>query len=144
MLAQKWFLASYKRGNINVANTESKLHEVDPIYFEDDLKKAYSKYSFNYTINGTACRTWYDSDEEVAHFDGGNAGEFLFQLTMEIERSIEECGAKSGIDIHDLRKFALKHVQAVIRVDNGLRRAPAFITTEMTEAEMPDKTQHRK
>jgi hypothetical protein len=124
---------------------KSKYHEADPVYFEDDLKKAYSKYSFNYTINGTACRTWYDSDGEVAHFHGGTAGEFLFQLTMEIERSIEECSAKSGIDILDLRKFALKHVQAVIRVNNGLRRSPAFmITTEMTEAKMPDKTQHQK
>lgn len=125
-----------------MSDTQSKSHEADrdSIYFEPDLHKAYSEYAFNFTIDGAPCRTWYDPEKEVAHFDAGDAGESLFQLMIEIERSLEECFEKSDVDILDLRKFALKHLQAMIRVTKKLQRAPAYVTEVIDEAEMEEET----
>jgi hypothetical protein len=125
-----------------MSDTQSKSHEADrdPIYFEADLHKAYSEYAFNFTIDGAPCRTWYDPEKEVVHFDAGDAGESLFQLMIEIERSIEKCFEKSDVDHLDLRKFALKHLQAMIRVGKKLQRVPAYVTEEMDEAEMEEET----
>jgi hypothetical protein len=106
---------------------KSKFSEADleVTYSETALKKAYLKYSFDFAIDGEAHRAWYDPGEDAALFDCGDAGESLFQLTREIEKALEQCGSKSDIAIIDLRKFALKHVQAMIRVDEELQRTPA-------------------
>jgi hypothetical protein len=110
-----------------MSNTESKFHEADVMvtYSDAALKKAYLKYSFDFTIDGDACRTWYDPEKDVACFDCGDAGEELYQLSREIERAIKECESKSCIDILELRKFALKHIKAMIRVEKELQNAPA-------------------
>jgi hypothetical protein len=112
---------------VHMSNIESKFSEADLLmtYSKAALKKAHLKYSFDFSIAGAACRTWYDPEKDGAYFDCGDGGESLFQLTREIERAIEECGSKSDIDILDLRKFVFKHVQAMIRVEKELQRTPA-------------------
>jgi hypothetical protein len=111
-----------------MSQTPSKFCEADleVTYSEAALKNAYLKYTFDFSIDGEACRTWYDPEKNVACFDCvDDAGESLFQLTREIERAIKDCESKSDLDILDLRKFALKHVQAMIRVEKELQRTPA-------------------
>jgi hypothetical protein len=110
-----------------MSNTECKLQEADlqVSYSDTALKKAYSKYSFHFKIDGDACRTWFDPEKDLAFFDCGDTGEQLYELSREIERVIEECVSKTSIDILDLRKFALKHIQAMIRVEKELQKAPA-------------------
>jgi hypothetical protein len=110
-----------------MSNTPSKLHTatVQMTYSKPVLKKAWLKYSFGFTIDGDAYRTWQDPEKEVVCFDCGDVGEQLHQLTQQIEQSINECGANSEIDTFDLRKFACKHLQAMIKVEKELQCAPA-------------------
>jgi hypothetical protein len=109
-----------------MSNTECKLQEADlqVSYSDTALKKAWLKYSFDFTIDGKACRTWYDPENDLECFDCGDAAEFLYQLTQKIEKSIAECGAKLEVDVLDVRKFAFKHLQALIRVEKKLQRSP--------------------
>jgi hypothetical protein len=111
-----------------MSNTECKLQEADlqVSYSDTALKKAYSKYSFHFKINGDACLTWYDPEkDQLAFFNCGDDGEPLRQLAREIERAIEECESKTSIDVLDLRKFACKHLQAMVKVEKELQKAPA-------------------
>jgi hypothetical protein len=82
------------------------------------------KYSFDFTIDGEACQTWCDPENNRVCFDCGNLAEFLNQLTLKIDRAIKQCESKSEIDILDVRKFALKHIEAMIRVEKELQGAP--------------------
>jgi hypothetical protein len=110
-----------------MSNTPSKFHTatVRVTYSKPVLEKAWLKYSFDFTIDEVPCRTWYDPENDVSCFDCGDAGEQLHQLTQHVEQCIKECGAASEIDTFDLRKFACKHLQAMIKVEKELQRAPA-------------------
>jgi hypothetical protein len=110
-----------------MSTTSSKLNTatVQLTYSEPALKKAWLKYSFDFTIDEVPCRTWYDPENDVSCFDCGDAGEQLHQLTQHVEQCIKECGAASEIDTFDLRKFACKHLQAMIKVEKELQCAPA-------------------
>jgi hypothetical protein len=110
-----------------MSNTPSKFHTatVRVTYSKPVLEKAWLKYSFGFTVDGEAYRIWHNPEKEVVCFDCGDAGELLYQLTREIELAVKQCGARSDIDVLDLRKFACKHLQAMIKVEKELQRAPA-------------------
>jgi hypothetical protein len=98
---------------------------VQESYSDAALKRAWSKYSFNYKIDGEARHTWYDSNTSEVGFDDGKGAEELFNLTEEIDRVIRESHSKADIDVLDLREFACKHLRAMIKVEQELQRAPA-------------------
>jgi hypothetical protein len=110
-----------------MSNVESKFATayVQESYSDAVLKRAWSKYSFNYKIDGEACHTWYDSNTGKVGFDYEEEAEELFNLTEEIDRVIRESHSKADIDVLDLRKFACKHLRAMIKVEQELQRAPA-------------------
>ena len=110
-----------------MANTESKIPEAEFLltYSEAAIKKALSKYSFKFTVDGVDCRVWQHPDDNTyRYFDCGNAAELFSELTAQIEQAIKGCGSKTHIDILDLRKFAIKHIQAMIKVEEALEEAP--------------------
>jgi hypothetical protein len=47
------------------------------------------------------------------------------ERVREIELAVKQCDAGRDIDVPDLRKFACKHLQAMIKVEKELQRAPA-------------------
>jgi hypothetical protein len=109
-------------------------------YSDAALQRAWSKYSFNYKIDGEAgrtwydsntgkvglCRTWYDSTTGKAPFEyEEEEAQVLFKLTQEIDRVIRESHSEAYIDVFDLLRFACKHLQAMIKVEQELQRAPA-------------------
>src|ERR1700730_13500123 len=123
-----------------MSNVESKFATayVQASYSAAALKRAWSKYSFNYKIGGEAFRAWYDSNTGEVGLWGtsydSNTGavdyeadeaDVLFNLTTKIDRVIRESHSESYIDVLDLRRFACKHLQAMIKVDKKLQRAPA-------------------
>jgi hypothetical protein len=94
-------------------------------YSEAAYKKAYSKYSFEFTIHGVAYRVWYDLEKDTTFFDCGDKADTLFPLTEEIDRLIYEGHSKNRIDIIDLHKFVCKHLRTMIKVLQEMQRAPA-------------------
>jgi hypothetical protein len=108
-----------------MTNTESKKSKVLVTYSEAAIKKALSKYSVKFTVEGVDCRVWQDPDNHtVRNFECGDAADLFFELSAQIEQAIKGCGSKSHIDILDLRKFAIKHIQAMIKVEQSLEEAP--------------------
>jgi predicted RNA-binding Zn ribbon-like protein len=111
-----------------MSNVQSKCikAEIWETYSEDAAKKAYSKYSFDFTIGGVAYRAWYDPETDTKYFDCGEMAEGLFQLTEEIDRLITESHLKSKVDTVDLHKFVCKHLRAMIKVVREYKLAPAL------------------
>jgi hypothetical protein len=126
MLAQKWFLASINGKVSKMSNTPSKFHTatVQLTYSEAARKNAWSKYSFDFTFDGKTWRTWYDPENEAICFDCGDAAEELHQLVQKIDDALADCEAKLEVDVLDARKFAFKHLQAMIKVEKELQRSP--------------------
>jgi hypothetical protein len=89
------------------------------------IKKAHSKYSFEFAIHGVAYRAWYDPKTDMTYFDCGEKADALFQLTEEINRLIYEGHMEAQINIIDLHKFVCKHLRAMTKVVQELQLAPA-------------------
>jgi hypothetical protein len=110
-----------------MSTTESKIPQAEVLltYSEAAIKNTLSKYSFKFTVDGVDCRVCQDPDNNnYRYFDCGNAAELLSELAAQIEQSIKGCGSKTHIDILDLRKFAIKHIQAMIKVEQAFEEAP--------------------
>jgi hypothetical protein len=109
----------------NMQELQSKFMECDvrETYSDAVLKQAWSKYSFDFKIDGMACPTWYDPQrKKKLCFECSDAAE-LFDLTQEVELGISQ--SKFGFATLDVRKFLCKHLQAMIKVEQELQRAPA-------------------
>jgi hypothetical protein len=84
-------------------------------------KKAMSKYSFDFTIDGAAHRAWYDPEKDDLFFDcGSDCEESLGQFMIHLGQLIKLYAAESDIDELELQKFAWKHLKADIKVKKVL------------------------
>jgi hypothetical protein len=88
--------------------------------------KAMAKYySFDYTIDGAPCDIRYDPVTERTLYNCEEAIDAVADVVDRIERVIGAKVSKSGIDTLDLRKFLCKHMQAMVKVEQALRRGRA-------------------
>ena len=85
-----------------MTNTESKIPEPDFLltYSKAAIKKALSKYSFKFTVDGVDCRVWQDPDDNTyRYFDCGNAAELFSELTAQIVLKLSK---RVSIVSHDI------------------------------------------
>jgi hypothetical protein len=110
---------------------ESKVCEgnVQETYSETTLKKAWSKYSFEFKIDGVTCQAGYDRQLEKFYAEcpetAPEASELahkVFGLAEKVELVMRQ---SNGLDQLDARKFLCKHLRAMIKVEQELQRAPA-------------------
>jgi hypothetical protein len=92
-------------------------------YLDTTIKRALSKYSFRFEIDGIACRAGYDPDKNEFDIEGssGNRAELL-ELAGKIEVILR--GSKPELDRLDLYRFLYKHLRAMMKVEQELQRAP--------------------
>ena len=97
------------------------------------LKTARSKYSFDFTVDGVASRTWYDPNTGQTYIGSNkkSATDMLGDLAEKIERVIRESQSKSDVDEVDIRNYLCKHLQAMIDVH--------ITMVEMVKAKMYEK-----
>jgi hypothetical protein len=86
---------------------ELETMEVDVKRNEAVIQEAYSTYGFEFTIDGMACRTWYDQEHKAFAIMCPYKGEKLLDLTAKVDRLIYE--VREDFDIRDVRKFLCKH-----------------------------------
>src|SRR5262249_11254368 len=91
-------------------------------YSDAVLKKAWSKYSFDFKVDGVACHAWYDHQKRrcCAEWPDNAAG--LFDLAEEVDHIIRQ--SKADLDPLDIHKFLCKHLRAMMKVEQELQRAP--------------------
>jgi hypothetical protein len=104
-------------------NVESKCKEgiVRETYSDAALRKAWSKYSFRFKIDGVTCRAGYDPQENKLYIDGPATGAELLYLVDKLEVMIRE--SKSDLNSLDIRRFLWKHLRAMMKVEQELQRA---------------------
>src|SRR6478735_6588060 len=103
---------------------ESKVCEgnVQETYSETTLKKAWSKYSFEFKIDGVTCQAGYDRQLEKFYAEcpetAPEASELahkVFGLAEKVELVMRQ--SNSDLDPLDARKFLCKHLRAMIKVE---------------------------
>jgi hypothetical protein len=92
-------------------------------YSDAALRKAWSKYSFDFKLDGVACRAGYDLQESKLCIEGPEKGAELLDLAEKVEAIIPE--SKADLDPLEVRKFLCKHLRAMTKVEQELHRAPA-------------------
>jgi hypothetical protein len=84
-------------------------------------KKAMSKYSFDFTIDGADHRAWYDPEKDDVCFDcGSDCEESLGQFMVHSTELIRFCAAESDIAELILKNFARKHLNAGFKVQKAM------------------------
>jgi hypothetical protein len=115
-----------------MSNVESKLLEGDvhETYSEAVLTRAWSKYSFEFEIDGVTCQAGYDRQLDTFYIkcpetapEASKLGQKMFGLAEKVERMMRQ--SNSDLDALDTRKFLCEHLQAMIKVEHELQRAPA-------------------
>jgi hypothetical protein len=103
---------------------EGKLMEgtVRETYSDAALRKAWSKYSFEFKLDGVACHACYDPQSNDLCMDVPHEGAGLLDLAERVDAIIRE--SKGDLDPLDLRRFLCKHLRAMIKVLQELRHAP--------------------
>jgi hypothetical protein len=86
-------------------------------------RQAILKYSFNFTTDGDRYRVWYDPDKDAICTDcDSDTEESLREFALALEQLIKEYAGISDIDDLDLKKFAVKHLKATMKVDKELAK----------------------
>jgi hypothetical protein len=89
----------------------------DPV--EEVVKAKY--YSFDFTINEAAYRTWYDPDKHDICFNcESDDEESLLEFLTDLQKLIDTHTAASCIDKFELEKFALKHLKKGLKIQKLL------------------------
>lgn len=105
--------------NVESTWTESTVRET---YSDAAVAKAMSKYSFGFKIDGVAYHCGYDPQESKLYIEGPATRAELLDLIEKVEAIFRE--SKLGVDDLDARKFLCKHLRAMMKVKEELRRAP--------------------
>jgi len=95
--------------------------EVDVTKSEAVIKKAYSKYGFEFNIDGSTCRTWYDQENKAFVIICPHNGAKLLDLTEKLEGLIYQ--VLEDFDIRDVSEFLCKHILSMAEIHEELRQA---------------------
>jgi len=107
---------------------------VEQLLSDAAIKTARSKYSFDFTVDGVASRTWYDPKTgNTCFYCSKTAGDALSQLAMKIEDAILETQLKSHVNQPEIRNYLCKHLQAMNEVYLAM--------ADMVKAKMNEKLQ---
>jgi hypothetical protein len=98
--------------------------DIEVKYPDDAEKKAWSKYSFHFQIDGASCRYWYDQKTDDMRLEGSEKALNLYKITRKVEKLIKEAASTLDLGVIDVRKFLCKHIEARIKVDRVFDRVP--------------------
>jgi hypothetical protein len=96
---------------------------VKETYSAEAERKAKLKYSFNFTMDEDRYRVWYNSDKDIICFDCDSYCErSLREFVLALAQLIKLYAGMYDIDDLDLRKFAVKHFKAAMKVAKELAK----------------------
>ncbi len=95
--------------------------EVDVTKSEAVIKKAYSTYGFEFNIDGSTCRTWYDQENKAFVIICPHNGAKLLDLTEKLEGLIYQ--VLEDFDIRDVSEFLCKHILSIAKIHEKLGKA---------------------
>jgi hypothetical protein len=123
-VCSRGILASNNKQESDMEKLQPKLMEGDiqETYSESLLRKAWSKYSFEFKVDGVVCRVWYDQQEGLCA-KCSDTGAELLHVAEQVEEIIRE--SKCNLDRPQVRQVLCKHLRAMIKVERELQRAPA-------------------
>jgi hypothetical protein len=85
------------------------------------IKQAFSKYMFDFTLDGVPYHAWYDPDKNFICFDcGSDIEELLRAFLSQLRHLSTEYANMLGLDELDFEAFTLKHLKASIDVGKTL------------------------